>query len=58
MGWGKPKRDEIKVTLQQTEQGGDWGIQFAEVTDVEQKKLVESGIETRLSFDTFIEKNY
>ncbi len=58
MGWRKPKRDEIKVKLQQTEQGGDWGIQFAEITDVEQKKLVELGIETRLSFDTFFEKNY
>lgn len=44
--------------MQQTEQGGDWGIQFAEVTDVEQKKLVELGIETRLCFDTFFEKNY
>ena len=58
MGWRKPKRDEIKVKLQQTEQGGDWGMQFVEVTDVEQKKLVESGIETRLCFDTFFEKNY
>lgn len=58
MGWRKPKRDEIKVKLQQTEQGGDWGMQFAEVTDVEQKKLVELGIETRLCFDTFFEKNY
>ena len=45
--------------MQQTEQGGDWGtLQFAEVTDVEQKKLVELGIETRLCFDTFFEKNY